>query len=95
MADEFLRSLQHRFDSLTEDQIVYLFVPEILHLKDLYEKKGDVEKFKACEEILRFIKTRVELDNFKVVDWPEKTKLIVPTPSEIINAETKKGLPNN
>lgn len=93
--DNFVKDMKIRVDSMTEDQLVYMFVPEIIHLKDIYEKRGDKEKTDGCMEILKYIKARVELDNYKVFDDLGNTKLKVPQPSEIINQKTLKGIPNN
>ena len=93
--DDFVRDLQSRFDNMTVDQIVYLFVPEVLHLKDVYEKRGDEEKVRGCQEVLAYVKTKVELDDFKVFDEFSNPKFIVPSPSEIINKKSPSGIPNN
>ena len=87
--------MKSRVDSMTEDQLIYMFVPEIIHLKEIYEKQSNQERVDGCMEILKYVKTRVELDNYKVFDGFGNTKLKVPSPSVIINQKTLKDIPNN
>ena len=87
--------MKNRVDLRTGDQIIYLFVPEMLAMKDEAERKDNVIRIFEIDQILSYVRTKVELDNFKVFDEFKNTKLIIPEPSEIIEGRSPKGIPNN
>jgi len=93
--DNFIRQMQDRVDTMSEDHIVFLFVPEMLAMKELAEKDRKFEKIAAIDEVLNYAKTKVELDNFKIFQDIYNPKLVVPSPSDIINNKSPNGIPNN
>lgn len=93
--DNFIREMKSRVDTMTEDHIIFLFVPELMAMKELAEKDKNSEKVSDIKEILEYAKTKFELDNFKIFNDNEKPKLIVPSPSDIINRKSPTDIPNN
>jgi len=93
--DNFVKQMQLQVDRMTPDHIVYLFVPEMLHLKDVAIERGDKDMENGVTEVLKYVSTKVELDNFKVFDETINPKFIVPSVSYIINGKTPAGIPNN
>lgn len=80
---------------MTEDQLVFLFVPEMVHLKDKALEKGESEAVSKYMEIIAYVKTKVELDSMKIRDDIGNPKFIVPSPDAIINKRSPKDVPNN
>ena len=87
--------MKKQVDRMTVDHIVYLFIPEMLHLKDVAIARGDKSMEQGVTEVLKYIKTKVELDDFKVFDETKNPKLIVPSVADIINGKSPSGIPNN
>lgn len=92
--DPFVETLKNRVDTMTEDQIIYLFVPELLVMKELAEEAHEIERVMQIELVLEYVKTKVELDNYKVFDFG-KPRLRVPSPDQIIKTKTPPNIPNN
>lgn len=84
--------MKGRVDLMTPDHIIYLFIPEMLHLKDIAVKRGDTKMEEGITEILSYVRSKVELEQFKCFDM---LKLVVPSPTEIIKGTSPKYLPNN
>ena len=92
--DKFVSQMNKQVDRMTADQITYLFIPEMLHLKDVAIQRGDKEMELGILQVLKYVKTKVELDNFKVFDETKNPKFKIPTPAEIINGISPAGIPN-
>jgi len=92
---QFIETMKNRIDLMTSDQIIYLFIPELLAMKDIAEEKQDDEKVYEINIIVAYVKTKVELDEFKVHEDFGNTSLIVPPPSHIIKGKSPKWVPNN
>jgi hypothetical protein len=90
--DSFIRQMKGRVDLMTPDHIIYLFIPEMLYLKDIAVGRGDKKMEEGITEILKYVSEKVELDQFKCFDIP---KLVVPSPTAIINGTSPKHIPNN
>jgi hypothetical protein len=93
--DPYIETLKDRVDSMTGDQLIYLFVPEMLAMKELAEMDKEIERVIQIEEVLAYVRTKVELDSFSVYDDIERVRYIVPSPEDIINGKTKGDIPNN
>ena len=91
--DSFVRQMRMQVDRMNADQIVYTFIPEMLHLKDVATKRGDLDMERGVTEVLKYVSTKVELDSFKCFEL--QPKFIVPSVSDIINGKTPVGIPNN
>jgi lipopolysaccharide biosynthesis protein len=92
--DPFIENLKNRVDTMSEDQIVYLFVPELLVMKEIAEDLNEIERVMQIDEVLNYVKTKVELDSFKVFDY-KNPKFKIPSPQQIIKGKTPPNIPNN
>lgn len=95
MMTNFVKQMRDRIDRMTEDQIIYLLLPEMLHFKGVAEEAGDKDRLDDCQQVLDYIKQKVELDNFQVTDVFGNAKFKVPSPSEIVNKKSPSDVPNN
>jgi len=88
--------LRDRADRMSDDQLLFLFVPEILAVrKEAIEKSKD-DMVEMYDSILAYIKPRIEIFTMSIPSWPEpKIKLVVPSPDAIINGKSESGIPNN
>jgi hypothetical protein len=95
--DPFVEQLKDRVDLMTGDQLVYLFIPEMLAMKDIAESAGEHERCMQIDEVLRYVGSKMELDDFKVFDlgFLKNPELKVPSPQEIIEGKSHKDIPNN
>lgn len=93
--DPFVEQLKNRVDLMSEDQLLYLFIPEMLYIKKEAEECGEIERVIQIEQVLKYVGSKIELDNGKVFDLEKRAKFIIPTPDEIINGKTDKDVPNN
>lgn len=91
----FVDTMKNRIDLMTSDQIIYLLLPELLAMKDIAEDKDDVIKLYEIEQVVEYVRTKVQLDDFKIYEEFGNTKFIVPSPTEIIEGISPKGIPNN
>lgn len=80
---------------MTSDQIVYLFVPELLAMKDIAEDKDDTIRLYEIELVIAYVRTKVELDDFKVFEEFGNTSFIIPSPATIIDGKSPRWIPNN
>lgn len=94
--DKFVSHLKNRADLMTDDQLVYLFVPEMIEMRTRAEETNKTEAVAQYNEVLEYVKKRVELETVSIASWGiEKTKLVVPSPGDIITGKSPQGIPNN
>jgi hypothetical protein len=94
--DKFVDQLKNRADTMTDEQLVFLFVPEMLAMRKLAEEKDDFDIVRKYDEILSYIRARVELETARIASFPEPRKaIVIPKPEDIINGKAPRDVPNN
>jgi hypothetical protein len=93
---DFIDQLKNRADSMTDEQLVFLFAPEMLAMRRAAEEKDNFDVVRKYDEVLAYIRPRVEVETARIAPWPEPRKEpVIPKPEDIINGKTPKGIPNN
>jgi hypothetical protein len=95
--DSFIDGLKNRVDQMSDDNLIYLFVPEMLDRRNEALLVADYEKADQYSEVLTYVGSKINIeiyniDNFDFIQHPTR---IVPTPEEIINQKPAKNIPNN
>jgi len=95
--DKFVENLKNQADIMSADQLIYLFVPEMLGRRTDALADGDQKKADQYSEVLDYVGTKVELDVYDAdgYDFFQNTELKVPSPDQIINQKPTKNIPNN
>lgn len=94
--DNLVTHLKSRADTMTDEQLLFLFAPEMLSMRRRAEEKDDFDLVRQYDEILLYIKPRIELETSSIAPWPEPRKVIViPNPEDIIKGKSPKDIPNN
>ena len=95
--DSFIEGLKNRVDLMSDDHLVYLFVPEMLDRRNEAYLNADYEMADKYSAVLEYVGSKInieiyDINNFDFVQHPTR---IVPTPDEIINQKPAKDVPNN
>ena len=105
--DDYLNRLKQKIDSMNEEELMYILVPELMFVRDEMQIDGDVKKIKQIDEALEYIKQRVDFtffyqnileENIPIEQFKRrknKPQSNFPTPNEIINGISPKNIPNN
>ena len=94
--DNFLEDLKLRLHTLTPDQLVYMFVPELICMKKEAQENFNVIRVAEINQVLVAIKEKLDLDSFSVTELSfTHPKFKVPKPGDIINGISPKDIPNN
>jgi hypothetical protein len=94
--DSFVDPLKNRADTMSDEQLVFLFAPEMLAMRKMAEEKDDFDIVRKYDEVLAYIRPRVEVETARIASWPEPRKaMVIPKPEDIINGKPPKGIPNN
>ena len=82
---------------MSDDHIVYLFVPEALDRRRAAFLMGDFKMADRYSAVLDYVRTKINIDIYNIdeIDFLQSPARIVPTPDEIINQKPTRGIPNN
>ena len=103
--EEYLKRLKQKIDAMTDEEIMYVLVPELMFIRDEADMDGDTDKIKKIDEALAYIRERIDFKDFYMNLSEEnvpierfkrrKSKPRMPSPNEIIHGKPPKDIPNN
>ncbi len=95
--NSFVDGLKNRVDQMSDDHLVYLFVPEILDRRNEAILAANYDRADQYSEVLKYVGSKINIEIYDVdnMDFIQHPTRIVPTPEEIINQKPVKNIPNN